>query len=52
MNFDGYRCNPEKNINIEEMLIRAMNAYYRQDPKQIYLTIITVKKDELSFTVP
>jgi hypothetical protein len=27
MNFDSYGYKPEKNINIEEMLIRAINAY-------------------------
>jgi len=31
MSFDGYECKSEKNIDIEEVLIWAMNAYYRQD---------------------
>ena len=30
MNFDSYGYKPEKNINIEEMLIRAINAYLLQ----------------------
>jgi hypothetical protein len=51
MNFDGYKCKPEKNINIEEILIRAMNAYFRQNPDQVYLAIVIVKGDEASFTV-
>jgi hypothetical protein len=29
MVFDGCECKPTRNINIEEMLVRAMNAYFR-----------------------
>jgi hypothetical protein len=31
MVFDDYGCKLIKNINIEEVLVRAMNAYFRQD---------------------
>jgi hypothetical protein len=45
----GYRS--IKNTDIKEMLMRAINVYFRQDPDQVYLAIITVKSDEASFTV-
>jgi hypothetical protein len=51
MSFDGCGCKPEKNIDIEEVLMRAMNVYYRQDSEQVYLAMVIVKGDELSFTV-
>jgi hypothetical protein len=31
MVFDGYNYKPTKNTDIEEMSVRAMNAYFRQD---------------------
>jgi hypothetical protein len=51
MSFNGYGCKPKKNIDIEKVLMRAINAYYRQDPEQVYLAMVTVKGDELFFTV-
>jgi hypothetical protein len=33
------------------VLVRAINAYFRQDLKQVYLAIITVKEKDLSFTI-
>jgi hypothetical protein len=51
MVFNGCDCKLTKNINIEEVLVRAMNAYFRQNPDQVYLAIIIVKGDEASFTI-
>jgi hypothetical protein len=51
MIFDGCNCQLIKNINIEKVSVRAINAYFRQNPDQVYLAIVTVKGDEASFTV-
>jgi hypothetical protein len=51
LTFNGYGCKLIKDIDISEILMRAMNAYYRQDPNQIYLAMMIVKRDESSFTV-
>jgi hypothetical protein len=32
MVFNGCNCKLTKNINIEEVLIRAINAYFKQNP--------------------
>jgi hypothetical protein len=31
MVFDGCGCKPTKNINIKKVLVRAMNAYFKQN---------------------
>jgi hypothetical protein len=31
MLFNGCDCKPARNTNIKEMLVRAINAYFRQD---------------------
>jgi hypothetical protein len=51
MVFNGCNCKLTKNTDIEEILVRAINAYFRQNPDQVYLAIITVKGDETFFTV-
>jgi hypothetical protein len=52
MAFNGCSYKPIKNTDIEKVSVRAMNAYYRQDPDQVYLIIIIIKGEEASFTVP
>jgi hypothetical protein len=51
MVFDSCECKLTKNTDIKEVSVRAINAYYRQNPKQVYLAIITVKEKDVSFTV-
>ena len=51
MIFNGCGCKLTKNTDIEEMSVRAINAYFRQNLDQVYLAIVTVKGDEASFTV-
>jgi hypothetical protein len=51
MAFDGCGCKPIRNINIEKMLVRAMNAYFRQNSDQVYLAIVIMREEDLSFTV-
>jgi hypothetical protein len=51
MVFNGCDYQPTKNTDIEEISVRAINAYFKQNPDQVYLTIITVKSDETSFTI-
>jgi hypothetical protein len=51
MAFNGYGYKPIRNTDIEKMLVRAMNAYFKQDPDQVYLAIITVRREDLFFTV-
>jgi hypothetical protein len=51
MIFNGCDYKLIKNTNIKEVLVRAMNAYFRQDPDQVYLAIITVKGEKTFFTV-
>jgi len=51
MLFNGCDCKPTKDTDIREVLVRAINAYFRQDPDQVYLVIIIVKREDLSFTV-
>jgi hypothetical protein len=52
MVFDNCDCKPIKDTDIEEVLVRAMNAYFRQNSDQVYLAIITVKDEKASFTIP
>jgi hypothetical protein len=40
-----------KNTDIEKVLVRAINTYFKQNLDQVYLTIIIVKSDETSFTI-
>jgi hypothetical protein len=49
--FNDCDCKLTKNTDIEKMSVRAINAYFRQDPDQVYLAIITMKGDKTSFTV-
>ena len=51
MVFNGCDCKLIKNTDIEKVLMQAINAYFRQDPDQVYLAIVTVKREDLSFTV-
>jgi hypothetical protein len=51
MVFGNCGCKPTRDTDIEEVLVRAMNAYYRQDPDQVYLAMITVKREEAFFTI-
>jgi hypothetical protein len=51
MVFNGYGCRPTKGADIEKVLVRAINAYYKQNPDQVYLAIIAVQKKDVSFTV-
>jgi hypothetical protein len=51
MVFDGYDCKLIKNTNIEKVSVRAINAYFRQDPDQVYLTIIIIKEEKVSFII-
>jgi hypothetical protein len=51
MVFNGYDCKPTGNTDIKKVLIRAINAYFKQDSDQVYLAIIIMKKDEVSFTI-
>jgi len=51
MVFDGCGCKPTKNVDIKEVSVRAMNAYFRQELKQVYLAIVIVKREDLFFTV-
>jgi hypothetical protein len=51
MIFDGCDCRLIKNTDIEEMLVRVINAYFRQNLNQVYLAMITVKNDETFFII-
>ena len=51
MIFNGCNCKLTKNIDIKKMLIRAMNAYFRQNLNQVYLAMIIVKGDEIFFII-
>jgi hypothetical protein len=51
MVFNGYGYQLTKNTDIEEISVRAINAYFRQDLDQVYLAMVTVKNDETSFTI-
>jgi hypothetical protein len=51
MVFDGCGCRLIKNTNIEEVLVRAMNAYFRQDLNQVYLAMVTMKGEKAFFTI-
>jgi hypothetical protein len=51
MVFDGCGYKLTKNTDVKEVLVRAMNAYFRQDPEQVYLAMVIIKRDNLSFTV-
>jgi hypothetical protein len=51
MAFNGCDCKLIKNTDIEKMLVRAMNVYFRQNPDQVYLVIIIVKEEDFFFTI-
>jgi hypothetical protein len=49
--FNGCDYKLTKNTDIKEVSVRAMNAYFRQDLEQVYLAIVIMKGEDLSFTV-
>jgi hypothetical protein len=49
--FNGCGYKLTKNTDIEKVLVRAINTYYRQNPDQVYLAMITVKREKAFFTV-
>jgi hypothetical protein len=51
MVFDNCGCRPIRDIDVKEVLVRAMKAYFRQDPDQVYLAMIIVKGGKAFFTV-
>jgi hypothetical protein len=51
MVFDGCGYKLTRNTDIKEILVRAINAYFRQDLEQVYLAIIIVKGKDLSFII-
>jgi hypothetical protein len=51
MFFNGYDCKPTQNTDIEKVSVRAINIYFKQNPEQVYLTIVIVKGDDLSFII-
>jgi hypothetical protein len=51
MVFNGCGYKPTKNTNIKEVSVRVINVYFRQNPDQVYLAMITVKDEKASFTV-
>jgi hypothetical protein len=51
MVFNNCNCKLTKNTDIEKVLIRAINAYFRQNSDQVYLTMIIVKVNDVFFTV-
>jgi hypothetical protein len=52
MVFNGYDYKPTKNTDIEKVLVRVINTYFKQNLNQVYLAMITVKGDEAFFTIP
>jgi hypothetical protein len=51
MVFDDCGYKLIRDTDIEKILIRAMNAYYRQNPDQVYLVMVIVKGEKASFTI-
>jgi hypothetical protein len=51
MIFNDYNYKSIKNIDIEEVSIRVINIYFKQDLEQVYLAIVIVKGKNLFFTI-
>jgi hypothetical protein len=51
MAFNSCGCRLIRNTDIEEILVRAMNAYFRQNLEQVYLAMVIVKTDGIFFII-